>query len=198
MTIRAFRPKKKNCCICRTEFWAEKPMQHVCGVDCALAMAAAKREKAAAKKASDERKAKRAEKLAARAKLKTRSDYLKDCQTAFNAWVRERDHGQPCISCRRHHGGQYHAGHYRTVKAHPELRFEPLNVHRQCAPCNDHLSGNIVEYRKGLLTKIGPERLDWLEGNHEPKHYTIEELQALTKHYRAETRRIAKAREENQ
>lgn len=193
--IRAYRPRTKACRVCAATFSATRPMQHACGVDCALALARAKREKADAKAAAKDRAAKRAAKAAARAKLKTRADYLKDCQQAFNAWIRERDHGLPCISCGRLHQGQWHAGHYRTVGAHPELRFEPANCHRQCAPCNNHLSGNIVEYRKGLLARIGAEFVDWLEGQHAPRHYSIEELQALAVHYRAEARKLAKARQ---
>lgn len=174
---------------------ADRPLQRVCGPRCALAMVKARNERAAVKQAKVERTARRAEKAAERARLKTRADHLRDCQVAFNAWVRVRDAGKPCISCGRQHQGQWHAGHYRTVGAHPELRFEPDNCHAQCAPCNNHLSGNIIEYRKGLLEKIGAARVEWLEGKHEPKHYYIEELQALAKHYRSEARRLAKANE---
>ena len=57
-----------------------------------------------------------------------------------------------------------------------------------------HLSGNLIEYRKRLLVKIGPQRLECLEGDHPAKHYSIEELVALTKHYREEKRKAEKAR----
>lgn len=60
--------------------------------------------------------------------------WMKRAQSAFNAWVRARDYGQPCISCGRHHQGQHHAGHYRPAGSNPELRFEPDNCHLQCAP----------------------------------------------------------------
>ena len=194
MTIRAYRPRQKACRHCEAAFTATRPMQHACGVDCAIAIARAKREKAESNQAKRERVAKRAEKAAARAKLKTRGDYLKECQQAFNAWVRERDHAEPCISCQRHHAGQYQAGHYLTVGAHPELRFEPDNCHKQCAPCNNHLSGNLIEYRKGLMAKIGQERVEWLEGPHEPKKYGIDDLKAMTGQYRVAARQAAKVR----
>lgn len=194
MTIRAYRPRQKACRHCEAAFTATRPMQHACGVDCAIAIARAKREKAEANQAKRERVAKRAEKAAARAKLKTRGDYLKECQQAFNAWIRERDHGQPCISCQRHHAGQYQAGHYLTVGAHPELRFEPDNCHKQCAPCNNHLSGNLIEYRKGLISKIGQDRVEWLEGPHEPVKYGIDDIKRTTAHYRAAVKQAAKVR----
>lgn len=146
-----------------------------------------------ARKARD--KESREELRKAREKLKTRSDYARDAQRDFNAYIRERDHDKPCISCGRHHQGQYHAGHYRTVGANPELRFEELNVHKQCAPCNNHKSGNIVEYRINLLERIGQEALDWLEGPHEPKRYTIGELKDIAKHYRRKAREFKQKRE---
>ena len=185
------KPRFKGCKSCGDEFQVLRPLQSVCGVACAVKLARDKQEKAS-------QKARRAETKAAKEKLKSRADYLKECQQAFNAWVRERDYAEPCISCQRNHAGQYHAGHYLTVGAHPELRFHPDNCHKQCAPCNNHLSGNIVEYRKGLIAKIGTERLDWLEGNHEPVKYTIDEIKQLSAHYCAEARKLARQREDAQ
>lgn len=193
--IRAYRPREKACRVCAGIFTATRPMEHTCGVECALTLARQKREKTEAKAEKLERARKRAEKAAAKARLKSRRDYLKEAQAAFNGWIRARDAGLPCISCGRQHQGQMQAGHYRTVGAHPELRFEPANCHAQCAPCNNHLSGNLVEYRKGLLAKIGSELLDWLEGDHPARHYTVEALQAMTTHYRAETRKLLKVKE---
>jgi hypothetical protein len=131
------------------------------------------------------------------ARLMTRSDHLKLAQIAFNAFIRARDAGKVCISCARDHKGQWHAGHYRTVKAAPELRFDEDNCHRQCAPCNDHLSGNIVEYRIGLLSRIGPERLARLEGPHPPTKLSVDEIKALAEKYRRLAREIAKPRLDN-
>jgi hypothetical protein len=147
-------------------------LQSVCGLQCAVIAA----ETAKAKQI-------RKEHSAAKQKMKSRADWLKEAQAAFNRYIRLRDHDKPCISCGRNHQGQWHAGHYRSVGACPELRFEESNVHKQCAPCNDHLSGNIVEYRRGLIERIGIARVEWLEGNHDPKKYTIEEIKAIKAEY---------------
>lgn len=151
-------------------------MQKVCGIGCAQ------------KHAENERiatyeKTLRKSNREARAKLKGRREWLKEAQNAFNRYIRLRDSNEPCISCGRYHDGQYHAGHYRTVGANPELRFEELNTHKQCAPCNNHKSGNIVEYRINLVKKIGEKALEWLEGPHEPKKYTIEDLKEIKAKY---------------
>ena len=108
----------------------------------------------------------------------------REAQKAFNAYIRELDKLEPCISCQRHHEGQYHAGHYKTAGGFPELRFEPLNCHKQCSACNNYLSGNITEYRINLISKIGMKAVEWLEGPHEPKKYTCEDLLAIEKEYK--------------
>ncbi|RBL65636.1 recombination protein NinG, partial [Pseudomonas sp. MWU13-2625] len=97
------------------------------------------------------------------------------------------------VSCGRHHDGQYHAGHYRTVGANPEIRFEPLNVWKQCAPCNTHLSGNLVNYRLSLLQRIGAEKLAWLEGLHPACKHTIEEIKAIKADYREKIKELKRA-----
>jgi hypothetical protein len=110
--------------------------------------------------------------------------------------VRERDYYEPCISCGRHHDGVWNAGHYLTVGGNPELRFEPDNCHKQCVPCNKHKSGNVVRYRANLINRIGVARVEWLEGPHPARHYSGDEIEALIRYYRAETRRLQSLREQ--
>lgn len=171
---------------CSVRFETPRSLQTVCGPVCALAMAPTNRERARKSLAQVERR----EIKARKEKLKSRSEHMKDTQTAFNAWVRARDAGQPCISCGRFHQGKNDAGHYRTVASAPELRFEPLNCHLQCSPCNTHKSGDIVNYRISLAQRIGAEKVAWLEGRHAPKKYTVSDLKALTARYRELTRAL--------
>ncbi|MBF3208519.1 recombination protein NinG, partial [Pseudomonas aeruginosa] len=70
---------------------------------------------------------------------------------------------------------------------------EPLNVHKQCAPCNNHKSGDIVNYRINLVRKIGAENVEWLEGPHEPLKLTIDEIKALKAQFRAWVRELKRA-----
>ncbi|WP_458717049.1 recombination protein NinG [Pseudomonas gregormendelii] len=182
------QPKVKSCKnpACRASFVPQRLGQAVCNYTCGLAIKEVNQEKARKSLAQVERR----EIKVRKEKLKSRAEHLKDTQQAFNAWVRERDAELPCISCGRHHQGKYDAGHYRTVGSNPALRFEPLNCHRQCSPCNTQLSGNIVNYRIALVKRIGAEAVDWLEGPHEAKKYTVEELKAMTADYRTKTREL--------
>ncbi len=126
----------------------------------------------------------RKDKAETRAKLKTRSEWLKEAQASFNAYIRARDQRLPCISCGRGNNVKMNAGHYRSVGSMPALRFEPLNCWKQCEACNSYLSGNLIEYRKELLMRIGPDRLAWLEGPHEVRKYTVEQIKAIKTEYR--------------
>jgi len=188
MSIERKQPRPKKCRVpaCRASFVPARIGQAVCSPACAILDAPKNQEKARKSLAQVERR----EIKVRKEKLKSRAEHLKDTQQAFNAWVRERDAELPCISCGRHHQGKYDAGHYRTVGSNPALRFEPLNCHRQCSPCNTQLSGNIVNYRIALVKRIGAEAVDWLEGPHEAKKYTVEELKAMTADYRAKTREL--------
>ena len=133
------------------------------------------------KKAKQERK----EKKKAKEALLTHRDYLKLFQTVFNSYIRTRDKDLPCISCGKNNEKQFHAGHYRSVGSCPELRFNELNVWRQCATCNTYLHGNLIEYRKELINRIGVEKVEWLEGYQPSNKMLISEIKEKIKEYKA-------------
>lgn len=130
------------------------------------------------------------EKKVIKDKLKTRTDWLNEVQVIFNEFIRLRDKGLPCISCAKNNEVKWNAGHYRSVGGNPELRFNELNVWKQCEHCNTYLHGNLIEYRKGLVKKIGFEQVEFLEGPHEPKHYTIPELIELKVIYKDKIKQL--------
>ena len=180
--------KIKKCKQCKSPFTPFNSMQKVCGAQCAQDFAVAEREKKEAKAKSDE--VKRVRQKLKQLSLKDRPKALRAAREAFNAFIRYRDKDDVCISCGRHHQGQYHAGHYKTKGAHPELEFNELNVHKQCAPCNNHLSGNIVNYRIRLIDKIGLDKVEWIEGPHETKKYTVDELWQIRDEYKAKLKEL--------
>lgn len=173
----------KKCQYCKKEFEPWPPTAKVCSIDCAANIARKKREKL-----------ERAEIRTKREALKTRSDYLKEAQKEFNGYIRQRDYNLPCISCGRYHTGSYDAGHYRTVAAAPQLRFEPNNCHKQCVPCNQHKSGNIVEYRKGLIRRLGEVAVQELENDNSTAKWTIEDLKSIKAHYKAKKNELRERR----
>lgn len=169
-----------KCKFCKKPATQRFGLNYFCNPDCAYSQARANIIKRADIDAKERRKRDR-ERLK---QLKTRSEWLRELQVVFNKFIRLRDSNLPCVSCGRFHQGQWHAGHYLSVGAHPELRFNELNVWRQCQPCNAHLSGNLINYRAELIKRIGLAEVERLEGPQEPLKLTIPEIQELIKVYK--------------
>lgn len=185
------KPKRCKAKPCGIVFKPRNSMQCVCSGLCGLTLAAAKREQAETRTRQAERKVDRAK----RESLKTRSDWIKDAQKAFNAYIRARDAGQACICCGASLsanvvGGGADAGHYRSVGSAPHLRFDERNCHAQTKQCNRWGAGRAVDYRIGLIRRIGREAVEALEADQSPKHYTIPDLIAIRDKYRAMTKQL--------
>lgn len=116
--------------------------------------------------------------------LKTTQDWLKEAQTIFNKYIRERDNGQLCISCNTI-PKKKNAGHYFSSGGHSNVRFDEDNVHLQCEHCNTYLSGNLLNYQIGIEKRIGAERLIELQAKaHLEKRWSVDELKQLIKEYK--------------
>ena len=174
-----------KCCKKRSEEAKKFGLSYFCDSDCAMKYSIDKSKKDAKKEERNVFNTRKKEFYD-----NDRSTRVKAAQKAFNDFIRERDSSRPCISCERDHQGQYHAGHYRTTGAHPELRFNESNCHKQCSVCNNHRSGNIAEYRINLIKKIGLEAVERLEGPHEAKKYTCADLKEIELHYKAKLKEL--------
>lgn len=171
-----------KCKVCKNPFTKQRENQIVCTPECAYRYTVIQNEK---RQKEQEKKAKKARNELKR-QLKTRAEWNKEAQSVFNAFIRERDKGKPCISCGVPLGGvpnSYDAGHYRSRGAASHLRFDEKNVHGQCKKCNRYLSGNVVEYRNGLKTRIGMDELERLENDNEPRVYSKEDLIEIKSKY---------------
>ena len=179
----------KRCKVCRQPFEPRQPMQAVCGVACAKELAASIRGKAEKQAAIKQRKADRERKE----RLKTRRDWEREAQTAFNAFIRARDADKPCICCglplsAGDVGGRYDCGHYRSIGSAPHLRYDERNAHAQRKQCNRWGAGRAVDYRLGLIERIGLEAVEALEADQQARKYTADELKAIRDEYRAKAR----------
>nr|WP_092404704.1 recombination protein NinG [Pseudomonas sp. NFACC02] len=185
-------PKRKSkvCAnpACGSEFVPARLGQKVCSPRCGIAIAPVNEVKVRKALADIGRK----ELRAAKERVKTKGQWMREAQTEFNAWIRLRDAALGCVSCDKPATwqGQWHASHFRSVGSSPEHRFNPLNVHKACSVCNNHLSGNILGFTPELIRRIGAEAVEALLGPSEPKRYTIEDLKAIKAKYRALTREL--------
>lgn len=156
---------------------------------------AAKAERAEAKKARAAAKVERAETRRRKEAIKTIPVLIKEAQHAFNAFIRARDQEQPCICCGRplgdgDVGGAFDAGHYRSTGSASHLRFHEHNVHAQRKQCNRYGAGRAVDYRIGLVSRIGLAAVEALESNNSPHKWTREELTQIRDTYRAKLKEL--------
>lgn len=93
-------------------------------------------------------------------KEKTIGKLKQDLQKVFNAYIRKRDEGKPCISCNIVKPLQ--AGHFYPVSGWDGLRFNEDNVHGECEYCNCWNEGHLIGYGRNLETRIGKGNLDGL------------------------------------
>lgn len=194
--LASVKARKAKACAnpaCSERFVPERLGQKVCGYKCGLAIATANQD--VARKAIDQRE--RREIKARKEKLKSRGDHLREAQQAFNEFIRWRDQlaGHACISSGKQldwSGNAVDAGHYRSVGSAPHLRFDERNCHAQTKQDNRFLSGNAVDYRIGLIARIGLEAVEALEADQSVKKYTVDDLKAIKAHYRVLTRELKK------
>jgi len=112
--------------------------------------------------------------------LKTTSDYVKLCQLWVNRYVRLRDKDKGCISCDTPLTGKYDAGHFFSAGGHGSIRFDLNNIHAQCVYCNQYEHGNLFNYHKELLKRIGSEEFNKLEQRSKGVHkHDKEELKKM-------------------
>ena len=170
--------KQKTCKAggCRNKFAPANSFHVACSPSCAVAITATSRaNKDAARRKSD--------KLRLEA-IQPIGHWLKKAQVAFNAYIRARDKGRPCISCGEVITGKTDAGHYLSVGARSELRFHPANCHAQCVRCNQHLSANLINYRIGLIDKVGSDMVKYLENFNGLQGLTIDDVRSIEAHYK--------------
>ena len=178
-----------KCKVCKNKFEPKYFLQKACfNPACLAEWSKVEREAKADRKHKDKKKA---------FKDSDKKIRIPAAQKAFNAFIRRRDERLNCISCGRTDeevkktdgwktGGAWDCGHFLTRGAFPELRFEELNAHKQCKSCNGGSDKyakktQLVKdgYRVNLIKKIGLGKVEWLEGKHEPKKYTCEDLKAI-------------------
>lgn len=179
-------PRPRECAQCKSLFTPQRMGAKVCSPRCASRLVRAQNDAA------------KADFKARKAALKTIPTLIKEAQREFNKWVRTRDAAQGCISCGAPppdlaglHAGR-DAGHWRSTGAAAHLRFHEDNCHAQCVRCNQYKAGNAVEYRSGLVARIGASRVEALEMANEPRKWTREELIAIKATYAAKTRALKK------
>ena len=182
-------PKPRKCPVCRDEFTPKRIglkltkvcLNAACVLDYAQGLRAKDFEKKTREMKSDFRK-------------KDKSFQRDKAQKAFNEFIRLRDANLGCISCDKPKdwGGQWHASHWKSRGARPDLAFNEDNVHKACSICNNWLSGNVGNFKESLLLKIGKDRVERIEKNIDSVRYSASDYAEIHNTY---TRKIKELKE---
>jgi len=171
--------------------------QIACGPDCAGSVGKWQAEKDRGTAALKAAKEERAKDRATRERLKRIPDLITEAQDAFNKYIRLRDQGKGCIVCgdlltMGGIGGGFDAGHVRARSVASHLRFNELNVHGQCKPCN--APGGTLPHvmREAAIKRIGEAAYLALENDNKPHKWQHDELRAIRDGYRAKARELEK------
>ena len=186
--------KRSLCPHCRKRLEEGLRIHISCINDYAEAQAA-KGERKRAKEARAAAKVQKAEDRKKRESFKKIPQYIKEAQHAFNAFIRARDAGKPCICCGQPLaleaiGGGFDCGHYRSTGSASHLRFHEDNAHGQRKVCNRWGAGRAVDYRIGLVARIGLEAVEALESSNQPHKWQREELKEITQTYRRKLKEL--------
>ena len=188
---------RTRCAHCKQKFTPERPSQivHVECIEAWTLAQADKREREERKKALAAAKVERAEIRQRKEKLKRIPDLIREAQIVFNAYIRARDKHQTCICCGKALeleavGGGFDAGHYRSTGSASHLRFNEDNVHGQRKVCNRYGAGRAVDYRVGLINRIGLDRVETLETNNNPHKWNAEELRDIKARYKQKLKEL--------
>jgi hypothetical protein len=130
-----------------------------------------------------------------KAALQTIPELIKLTQRDFNAYIRERDKDKPCICCGRElsagdMGGAFDCGHYRSTGSASHLRFDERNAHAQNKQCNRWGAGRAVDYRIGLVGRLGIDAVESLEASNKPHKWTADELRSIRATYKAKLKEL--------
>lgn len=207
------KPSRRKCKVCSAWFIpAYDNIRWCCpehGAIYALELRAKEKVKAEAKRIRDKHVAEkegRQRRQAKRESFKTKAQWEKEAQSAFNRYIRIRDEGKECVSCGNPligksnylTGSAIDASHYRSRGAASHLKFNTFNVHSACTRCNRQLSGNAVEYRIRLINRIGLEIVERLEADNEPRRFDIPYLQRIKSIFTRRARQLEKRRARHQ
>lgn len=152
--------KSKKCKCCKVPFIPFRSTDQVCSLTCALSIAKTQVQKQRdieAKKVHDHLKQRFKE------KFKTITEYENEAKAVFQKFIRLRDKDLPCISCGSLKTNLWDGGHYKNAGYYSGVIFNEWNCNKQCRYCNMYLSGNELNYREGLIRKIGIENVETLE-----------------------------------
>ena len=195
---------KKKCRHCKTyervETGIEIGTSFYCCEECKVEFALSSGKNAYKKIVATVEKKQRTYTRKRKKEMLTRSDWIKKVKKACHKYIRLRDNGKKCVTCDKmlmitgRPGGDYDAGHYRSVGSAKHMEFHTLNIHGQCKKCNNPTWGGHDKdvYTKELIKRIGPGLVDKINSDQRDRKYTIQDLERLEQLFKDKVKALEK------
>ena len=189
------KPRKAKCKHCGATFERFDMRKTWCSPECGAQLALKALEKARQKAKAAEKR----EDTAKRQAMKPLGELRAEAQSAFNAFIRERDKqaGHGCICCGKPldwwsdiPGGKVDAGHFMSRGSSPALAFDERNVSAQRKACNRPGGTTRDSFRAGMVARWGAAVVEELEGPHAPKQYRADEFRRIKAEYTAKLKAL--------
>lgn len=189
----------KKCPECAEKYQPTRQMQPCCdNMECKASYAIRHIEATRKRRRMQEMNVQKADRKVIKLKLdaiKPRGKLIAEADRAFCAYIRFRDQlaGYLCISSGKPldwSGNNVDAGHYRSRGSAPHLRYDERNCHAQSKHDNRYISGNAVDYRIGLIARIGLAEVEALEADQKPRKYSNYDLIAIKAKYVAKLKAL--------
>ena len=185
--------KPKTCRVCKAKFSPYSSTTVVCSINCAIKHTEAKNARLEERRAVIARR----ELKQAKEAIKKPQEWFNECKTIAQKYARIRDFADGCISCDKgvNWWGQWHGSHFMPAGNNKAVALNLLNIHKACSECNNHKSGNLIEYQDRLIKKIGIEKVEWLKSQKQPHRFDVDYLRRYKKVIGKRLRRLEKRKE---
>ena len=179
----------RKCKNCGVRFRKLQPLQMTCSVACAIEYSRHLEEK----KKQKQWQARKKKGLNA---LKSYPQKVNEVRSVFQEFIRLRDKNLKCISCDTMPNDKsnfWDGGHYLKAELYPGLIFNETNCNKQCKRCNNYDQGNLVDYRIGLIAKVGESevlRLEEIKDSKRTGKYSDADLDLIKRWYRRKIKNL--------
>jgi len=96
-------------------------------------------------------------------KKPSRSKLVKQLDSIFSLYIRQRDDGKGCITCGIKKPVKEMQNCHFFTRGRLPTRWDETNCHSGCYRCNVLLKGNYIVYTIKMIDKYGREHVDQLE-----------------------------------
>lgn len=130
-------------------------------------------------------KTKQKSKLKLKTRTKSRSQLVKELDSIFSKYIRQRDDGYGCITCGDKKPWKEMQNCHFYTRGRIPTRWDETNCHSGCYRCNVVLKGNYINYTLYMIDRYGRKAVEELEVKSLSKiKITTQEIKDMIENYK--------------